>query len=82
MTETKRDKEGKRAGEHGLPRMGIRPCVDRQGLRPSAHLAAQGLPFPQQLPYSVDSTFPSGWPEPPAASSAAGHLASREVLFL
>lgn len=33
---------------------------NKQGLRLSAHLATQGLHFPQQPPCCVDNTFPSG----------------------
>lgn len=62
---TKRVREGERNRKHDLPGRGISPLASRWRFKFSAHLVMQRLPFPQQQPCCMDSSFPSGLsPEP------------------
>lgn len=67
MRETKRAVERRDTGSMTSPG-GV--SGGRQGLRLSAHLPTQWLPFPQGPP-CVDSTFPSACPWSPGPSSSA-----------
>lgn len=65
VRETKRAAE-RRDREHDMPRRGV---SGRLGLRLSAHLPTQRLPFPQGLP-CLDSTFRLACPRSPGPSSS------------